>query len=108
MIVPSKLSTNQFDSFKLVLEAVLTLFMLLAYVPVLYRTIYRIVFEKVTKTKESMRIMGMTDLPYWLSWFCYYTIVNTVIVFCSWAILNINVFSHKSAGLLLAVMWIYG
>lgn len=108
MIVPSKPKAVGFDGFTVILESVLTLFMLLMYVPVLYRTIYRIVFEKVTKTKESMRIMGMTDLPYWSSWFCYYTIVNSVIVLSSWAILNINVFSNKSSGLLLALLWIYG
>ena len=43
--------------------------MLLCYVPLLYRTVYRIVFEKVTKAKESMRIMGMSDFSYWTSWF---------------------------------------
>jgi arabinogalactan endo-1,4-beta-galactosidase len=34
----------------------------------MYRTVYRIVFEKFSKAKESMRMMGMSDFPYWASW----------------------------------------
>ena len=26
-----------------------------------------------------MKIMGLTDTPYWLSWFAYYTVVVTAI-----------------------------
>jgi hypothetical protein len=74
----------------------------------MYRTVYRIVFEKVTKAKESMRIMGMTDFPYWSSWFIYYTLVNTVLSVGAWLTLNINVFNNKSTLLLFIVIWVYG
>ncbi len=67
---------------------------MLMYIPVLYRTVYRIVFEKVTKAKESMRMMGMGDTAYWASWLCYYTIVNIIIVTTCWLILNIYCFSR--------------
>jgi arabinogalactan endo-1,4-beta-galactosidase len=86
----------------------MTLFMLLMYIPLMYRTVYRIVFEKVTKAKESMRIMGMTDFPYWSSWFIYYTLVNTVLSVGAWLTLNINVFNNKSTLLLFIVIWVYG
>jgi hypothetical protein len=78
------------------------------YIPLLYRTVYRIVFEKVIKAKESMRMMGMTDFPYWSSWFVYFSLVNTVIVTLCWLVLNINVFKRESAFLLYLVIWIYG
>jgi hypothetical protein len=68
--------------------------MLLMYIPIVYRTVYRIVFEKVTRAKESMRIMGMTDFPYWASWFVTYSTINTLLVLGAWGILNINVFSR--------------
>ena len=48
---------------------------------------FKIVREKETRIKETMRIMGMTDLPYWLSWLVFYTFVNTVVTTISWAIL---------------------
>jgi hypothetical protein len=68
--------------------------MLLMYIPIMYRTVYRIVFEKVTRAKESMRIMGMTDLPYWASWFVTYSTINTLLVLGAWGVLIINVFTR--------------
>ena len=59
MVTPSKVPVVYVDGFNLILQAALTLFILLSYIPIMYRTVYRIVFEKVTKAKESMRIMGM-------------------------------------------------
>jgi len=44
------------------------LFMILMYVPLIYRTVYRLVYEKVTRAKESMRMMGLGDFAYWSSW----------------------------------------
>jgi len=42
-----------------------------------------------------MRIMGMTDLPYWLSWFIFYTVINTVVTTLAWAILMFNVITYS-------------
>lgn len=58
------------------------------YIPPLYRTVYRIVQEKESKVKESMRMMGLGDFAYWLSWYTYYTTVNFAISFLCWAMLN--------------------
>lgn len=81
---------------------------MLMYIPVLYRTVYRIVFEKVTKAKESMRMMGMGDSAYWASWLFYYSLVNITIVTICWLILNINCFSRQSALLLWIWLFLYG
>jgi len=82
--------------------------MILMYIPLIYRMVYRIVYEKVTRAKESMRMMGLGDFAYWSSWLAYYTIVNTVLVLICWAILLINVYTKKSAFLLFVLMWLYG
>jgi hypothetical protein len=66
--------------------------MILMYIPIMYRMVYRIVYEKVTRAKESMRMMGLGDFAYWFSWLAYYTIVNTVLVLICWAILLVNVY----------------
>jgi len=57
------------------------------YIPPLYRTVYRIVVEKETKVKESMKMMGMTDFSYWLSWLAYYSLVNLSVSTLSWLVL---------------------
>ena len=81
---------------------------MLIYIPVLYRTVYRVVFEKVTRAKESMRMMGMGDFAYWSSWLAYYTCVNLLIVTFVWGVLEINCFSHDSALLLWLWLFAYG
>jgi len=86
----------------------LVFFMLLMYIPALYRTVYRIVAEKASKTKESMRMMGMTDFPYWSSWFTYYTMVNTTLTVLSWLVLYRNVFKNSSGVLLFLMFFIFG
>ena len=40
---------------------------------------FKMVREKESRVKETMKIMGTTDLPYWLSWFAFYTLLNTVV-----------------------------
>jgi len=66
--------------------------MLMMYVPLLYNTVYRIVKERESKSRESMKMMGLTDTPYWLSWFVFYTAQNLLITTLAWVILLINVF----------------
>mmetsp|Transcript_12836 Transcript_12836/g.16455 ORF Transcript_12836/g.16455 Transcript_12836/m.16455 type:complete len:510 (+) Transcript_12836:1052-2581(+) len=69
---------------------------------------FKIVREKESRTKETMRIMGMTDLPYWLSWFVFYTLINTMVTTVSWGILMINVISYSSPGYIWLFFWLYG
>ena len=83
------------DNFTQALQGLLPLCMLLAYIPLVYNTVFMIVREKESRAKESMRIMGMTDLPYWLSWFIFYTVINTVVTTLAWAILMFNVITYS-------------
>jgi hypothetical protein len=64
--------------------------------------------EKVTRAKESMRMMGLGDFAYWSSWLAYFTIINTAITLVVWLILMINVYQRKSAFLLFVMIWLYG
>jgi len=73
-----------------------------------YGTVYGIVQEKEQRSKESMRMMGMGDLSYWLSWFAYYSIQSTVITLIGWAVLCINVCKYGSAGYIFLYMWLFG
>ena len=65
---------------------------LLLYVLPVYNMVFFIVKEKEYRAKESMRMMGLSDAPYWLSWWVYYTLINTVTAFLAWLVLSINVF----------------
>lgn len=58
--------------------------------------------------KESMRMMGMTDVPYWLSWFTYYTLLNTSTALLATLTVKINCFERTSFGMIFLVIWGFG
>lgn len=66
----------------------LPFFMLLTYILPMYRLLSRMVSEKETKARESMRMMGLNDFSYWLSWWIYYFIIVTIISILVTAVLS--------------------
>ena len=84
------------------------LFLLLAYIPQVYNVVFKITREKETRAKETMRIMGMTDLPYWLSWFVFYTVINTIVTTLCWSILMIKVINYSNPMYVWLFFWLYG
>ena len=74
----------------------------------MYRTSFRIVAEKESKVKESMRMMGLEDTSYWLSWNTYHTIVNSIISIFSWIILFSYVMPKSSGWILFFTIWLFG
>jgi hypothetical protein len=57
------------------------------FIPAVYRCAYRIAQEKEMKTKESMYMMGLKAMPYWLSWYVYYVMVMTVLSLLAWSMM---------------------
>ena len=84
------------------------LFLILTYVPLMYRTTHKIVSDKTLRTKETMKMMGLGDFAYWASWYSYYTIINTIIAVLCTAILRINVYQAKSCYFLFLIIWLFG
>lgn len=100
--------TSVEDPMQMILPQILPFFLLIAYIPPVYNTVFHLVKEKESRTKESMRMMGMTDTAYWLSWFCYYTLINTAISTLSWIILLVNVVRYSNAFYVWLFFWMYG
>ena len=96
------------DDFAELLTGVLAFFILIMYVPPIYRTAYRITQEKENRVKESMRMMGLKDFPYWASWFTYYTVVNTIISGITWVIMMTSITTKSSPLILWFTVWLYG
>ena len=88
MTVPTILPRLKLDFFGQIIQQVFTFFVLVMFIPPLYRTVYRIVQEKESRVKESMKMMGLGDFAYWMSWYTYYTTVNFCISFLAWLMLN--------------------
>jgi hypothetical protein len=108
MAVPETSQGQKLDSFSQVLSGVLPLFMLLMYVPIVYTTVYKMVQERENRVRESMKIMGLTDTPYWLSWFVFYSFQNLIIATLAWGTLSINCITYSSKGEIWLFMWLYG
>lgn len=108
MVVPSRLPPYTEDDFARLLTGVFSFFVIIMYVPPIYRTAYRIVQEKENKVKESMRMMGLGDFAYWASWFTYYTVVNTAISILTWVVMVTSVMQKSQGLILFLIIWLYG
>jgi len=93
--LPVKSSDYKKDDFIYAATEMWEFFMLFLFLPPLYRLVYNSVNEKETKIREAMKIMGLTDTPYWLSWFTYFLIINTILASVM-TLLLIPVFEYSS------------
>jgi ATP-binding cassette subfamily A (ABC1) protein 3 len=75
---PVKSSEYTDDDFATAANDMWGFFILLIFLAPLYRFVSNSVTEKESRTREAMKVMGLTDAPYWLSWFTYYIIINTI------------------------------
>ena len=53
-------------------------------------------------------MMGMSDMPYWLSWFFYYTVLNTVTALLATITLSVNLFLNSNMNYIFLMIWLYG
>jgi hypothetical protein len=53
-------------------------------------------------------MMGMTDAPYWFSWWIHFTIINTIVSVACVGILQINVNNYSNPIYLFLFIWLYG
>jgi hypothetical protein len=105
--IPMKIKTIPVDPFAFLLMIMGAYFFMMMYIPMLFRTSYRIISEKEIKARELMRMMGMGDTPYWLSWFFYHTCVNTMLSFLVWLVF-FGVFRESSPAIIFLFVWLYG
>jgi ATP-binding cassette subfamily A (ABC1) protein 3 len=96
------------DDFGSVLVDMLPFFLLVMFIPPVYNLVFLIVKEKESRARESMRMMGMTDFPYWLSWFLFYSAVNTAMVTLGWLTLVFNVITYSQSFWWWLFFWLYG
>jgi len=107
-VIPFKTVPYTYDDFMYFLETNLPFFMLLIYILPVYRLISNIVTEKESKARESMKIMGLKDFSYWLSWFAYHLFSVTVISILCVVILSFNVIVNSNKLVLFLFFWIFG
>ena len=108
MITPMITNDITIDKFDQVNDQVLPMFMVLMYLLPIFRFTSRIVSEKQKKTKDLTRLSGVSESPYWLSWFLFFMIGVTIISVCSALILVYGVFKYTTFVPILVFFWLYG
>lgn len=108
MTIPVPGTVGVDDDFLQLLEVLLPFLLLVSFIPPVYNMVFRLVKEKESGAKESMRMMGMTDASYWLSWFVYFSLINTAITLLIWGTLMINVINYSNPLYPLMFFWLYG
>jgi ATP-binding cassette subfamily A (ABC1) protein 3 len=95
------------DDFVNGFSTVLGFFMFITSLIPVVRLISRICTEKETKVREAMKMMGLTDTPYWLSWYIMYLVIYTFIaVVCT--LICIPIFRYASKFVVFLMFFIYG
>ena len=82
-VVPQKYEIDIDDYFSYFLNMIIGFFMLIAYALPLSINIYRLVKEKESRVKEGMKIMGLKESTYFLSYFIIYLFFNLVYAICN-------------------------
>ncbi len=77
-ILPMKYKSYRQDPFGTVVGYIGPFFIIVAYMGNLCIYVYRMVLEKETKAKEGMKIMGLTEGIYFLSYFIQFTVISLV------------------------------
>ena len=107
LYLPMKSSNYNKDDFAEAATEMWNFFILFIFLAPLYRFTFNSVNEKETKIREAMKIMGLTDLPYWLSWFTYYITINTIQSVIMLLFL-LPVFENSNKLLVFLYIWLYG
>jgi hypothetical protein len=89
-------ATYETDNFQYVISSVLGIFYMLSFLYPVSRTVRALVVEKETRVKEGMKMMGLTDTTYNLSWFITTTTQMTLVAALITLVTGSTVFEYSN------------
>jgi len=84
------------------------LMLVVAFIIPLFRMISNIVQDKELKTREGMKMMGLKDSAYWLSFFVYYLLIFAVIAASLTAIVVYTINTNSGLAIYFVFYLLYG
>lgn len=105
--ISMKFPSFESDDFERVLEFIVPFFLVVIYMIPIIIFVFRMIKDKESRVKEGMKIMGMTDLAYFLSYFVQYFIINIIIAILG-AIITSKALEHISFGIRFGFLFMYG
>lgn len=82
-------------------------FIVLPLLIIYLRMTYGLLIEKEKKIREGMKIMGMSNFSFYLSWIIHYVIVYTITSVLVTIVLKCTVFPKSSFGIVFITHWIF-
>lgn len=82
-------------------------FIVLPVIIIYLRMTYALLIEKEKKIREGMKIMGMSNLSFYLSWIIYYVLIYTVCALGVALVLNLTVFPESDYSVMLFIIWLF-
>lgn len=74
----------------------------------LYYIVSKLAEEKESKAREGMKMMGLKDTSYFLSWLAFYGVIVIFMSAIITAMLSINVFFNSNKFLIFLLAFFYG
>ena len=71
------------------------------------RMIVGILEEKESKVREGMKIMGLGNLPLYLSWIVWQSGINLIVAILVCLLLKVSIFVNSDYLLILLFYWLY-
>ena len=106
-VIAQKYHMYQDDTFGKFIGFILPFFLVIAYLIPLSMQVSRWVGEKETKAKEGMKIMGLTEGVYFLSYFICCAVMNTFYALINSGIMK-QIFDNTNYIYLFGFFWLYG
>lgn len=108
LIVPMRTERIVFDEYEQVQTYIFPLLIILMYIIPIHRLVMRIVTERESSSREIMKVMGMSEASYWLSWFIYFMSIATIIAASATLITKYQILPHSNGFLIFAYFWLFG
>lgn len=95
------------DDFSSFLRGGFGIYLILPLMIIYLRMTYGIIYEKEKKLREGMKMMGLNNTSFYLSWIIQYIIVYTIISILATIILKAVVFPHTDGFILFLNYWLF-
>ncbi len=92
---------------QIVLRSIIPLYMVICFTQIIPPMLTVIVDEKEKKIKESMKMVGLRDSVFWLSWFLVYTVMATFVALLAAIVTKFVIVKASDFGLVFLVMEIF-
>ncbi|CAD8172616.1 unnamed protein product [Paramecium pentaurelia] len=95
------------DEFATFLRGQFGVYLILPLIIIYLRMTYAMIYEKEKKLREGMKMMGLNNTSFYLSWIIQYLLIYTIISIIATILLSAIVFTHTDGFVLFLNYWLF-